>query len=427
MRFQASGRTGSNGKIDNGAERIEGTDDSPVTIEADTPRIRIGMLWHSVNSGNLGVGALTIANVALAGEVARDMGLNPQFVIMQMRDSGKDRIDLPASEVVAIDGRAITRRNGFWRAVGDVDCVLDIGAGDSFADIYGPRRFFFLWITKLMATMRGTPLVLSPQTIGPFTKPGYRLLASMAMKRCEIVVARDAISRDIAARMAPNVPAMTATDVAFVLPYRDQSALRHGAKLRIGVNASGLLFHEAETRRNRFGLSYDYAAFTSALLASLSARPDTELYLIPHATSDGDSGDDDGQLADRLTREFPLASRVPNFADACEAKSFISSLDLLVAGRMHACIAAFSSGTPVVPVAYSRKFSGVFESLGYDEVLPVTGLDVDGALQFVLCAIDRRQVLADKLARGMDAVESLIGIYRKALRHTFTKALERRR
>jgi hypothetical protein len=32
---------------------------------------------------------------------------------------------------------------------------------------------------------------------------------------------------------------------------------------------------------------------------------------------------------------------------------------------MHACIAALSSGVPVLPIAYSRKFRGVFGSLGY--------------------------------------------------------------
>jgi hypothetical protein len=52
--------------------------------------------------------------------------------------------------------------------------VLDIGAGDSFTDIYGPKRFAYLWLTKAMAIARRRPLVLSPQTIGPFSKAPRR-------------------------------------------------------------------------------------------------------------------------------------------------------------------------------------------------------------------------------------------------------------
>lgn len=32
---------------------------------------------------------------------------------------------------------------------------------------------------------------------------------------------------------------------------------------------------------------------------------------------------------------------------------------------MHATIAATSSGVPVIPVAYSRKFNGLYDTLGY--------------------------------------------------------------
>jgi colanic acid/amylovoran biosynthesis protein len=397
-----------------------------IAMDASAREIRIGLLWHSINSGNLGVGALTVANQAIARGVAEELGLRPRFVVMQPRDAGAPNMSLPDTETFAIDRRAITSPSGYWRTVRTLDCVLDIGAGDSFADIYGPRRFFFLWVTKLLAIARGVPLVLSPQTIGPFTKRAYRIPASFVMRHSEIVVARDEMSRDIAEEMAPNTDVALAADVAFVLPYRDRSELRGGPKLKIGINASGLLFYEAETGRNRFGLSYDYAEFTRALMKDLTARSDVELYLVPHATSRVDPTDDDGALADRLAAEFPRGIRVPNFPNPSEAKSFISGLDLLVAARMHACIGAFSSGTPVVPVAYSRKFTGLFGLLNYHHVLPVSGVDTASALAFVHEALARRDELAQEEARGMTTVQQLLDPYRDALRQVFIKAMERR-
>ena len=46
------------------------------------PNIRIGLLWHSMNSDNLGVGALTVAHIVILREIAAGLGLDPQFGIL---------------------------------------------------------------------------------------------------------------------------------------------------------------------------------------------------------------------------------------------------------------------------------------------------------------------------------------------------------
>ncbi len=387
--------------------------------------LRIGLLWHSTNSGNLGVGALTLANVAIARKVAQDRGYRPHFVVMGMRDNDAPTGDFRALESFPIDTRAMLSPRGFWRAAGRVDCVLDIGAGDSFAEIYGPKRFAFLWLSKLMVEQRGVPLLLSPQTIGPFTKRAYRTLAAFVMRRAAAGVARDEKSLAAARALAPDARVLLSADVAFELPYESRAAERGQGRLRVGVNASGLLFHQAGSGRNRFGLEMDYAAFTRRLIAALHARGDSEVHLVTHATSDRDPTDDDRALADRLAAEFPHAIRAPDFAGPSEAKSYISGLDFLVAGRMHACIGAFSSGTPVVPVAYSRKFDGLFGMLGYTDMLPVRGYDADGAVAFVLDALDRRSELAAAEAAGMSKVTALLDAYRAALADLFDQAARR--
>jgi polysaccharide pyruvyl transferase WcaK-like protein len=112
---------------------------------------------------------------------------------------------------------------------------------------------------------------------------------------------------------------------------------------------------------------------------------------------------------------FPTTIRVANFNGPSEAKSYISGLDFLVAGRMHACIAAFSAGVPVVPVAYSRKFSGLFGMLDYRWMVPVTGLDTDDALAYLNSCLDRRSDLASDVATGMTKVRALLDVYRLEL------------
>ncbi|MCT2398411.1 polysaccharide pyruvyl transferase family protein [Novosphingobium mangrovi (ex Huang et al. 2023)] len=397
-------------------------------LEGDDParHVRIGLLWHSVSSGNLGVGALTLGNIAIVRQVAERMGLVPHFVVMSMRDGDAPALLKGEVEVFVIDSRAMLSPAGFWKAVGDLDCVLDIGAGDSFAEIYGAKRFGFLWLTKMMAVARHVPLVLSPQTIGPFTSWGYRRLGAMALRNCDTVLSRDQQSLDVSRALAPRARNEMSVDVAFMLPHVDRSAERGGARLRVGVNASGLLYHQAESGNNRFGLSYDYAEFTRVLLERLCARDDVEVHLVPHATSKTDPTDDDNRLADRLAVDFPSVVRVPAFDGPSQAKSYISSLDFLVAGRMHACIGAYSAGTPVVPVAYSRKFSGLFGLLEYDHVLPMTGMSVGDAVDFALRSLDERDRLAQAEREGMKKVDALLDVYRSALSDLFTETLRKR-
>ena len=49
---------------------------------------------------------------------------------------------------------------------------------------------------------------------------------------------------------------------------------------------------------------------------------------------------------------------------------------------MHSTIGAISSGVPVIPVAYSRKFNGLYDTLEYPYYIDAkSNLNVDGALE----------------------------------------------
>ena len=69
--------------------------------------IRVGLLWHSVSSGNLGVGALTLGNIALVRQVAAQMGLRPQFLVMSMRDGDSPPLLAREVETLIIDTRSL--------------------------------------------------------------------------------------------------------------------------------------------------------------------------------------------------------------------------------------------------------------------------------------------------------------------------------
>src|SRR5690606_33179841 len=76
-----------------------------------------------------------------------------------------------------------------------------------------------------------------------------------------------------------------------------------------------------------------------------------------------------------------------------DAKSWISGLDAFVGSRMHATIAAFTSGVPTVPAAYSRKFAGFFGHVGYPVRVDLTTEGTDEAVAQTLDLVARRDEL----------------------------------
>jgi polysaccharide pyruvyl transferase WcaK-like protein len=382
--------------------------------------LKVGLLWHSASSGNLGVAALTVANMALVRQAAREVGVDCSLVILGMRDGICSYVRPEEADSFILNTRSLLSPGGYFREVGKLDCVLDIGGGDSFTDIYSDLRYAYIWLTKAMTTVRGVPLLLSPQTIGPFTKPLHTALAKWSLQHSDPIVVRDVPSYELARRMAPKTKVVQSTDVAFALPFEDRSHERGGARIRVGVNVSGLLFGDAEQGQNRFGLSFNYAELTRRFLTELVARPQVEIHLVAHATADY-RADDDGWVADQMAQEFPTAIRAPDFAGPSEAKSYISSLDFLTGARMHACIGAFSALTPVAPVAYSRKFRGVFGQLNYPWYVDTQGMDTDQALAFLLDCLDRRAELGAAAAAGMQQVAPLLSAYSAELRQLFER------
>jgi polysaccharide pyruvyl transferase WcaK-like protein len=70
----------------------------------------------------------------------------------------------------------------------------------------------------------------------------------------------------------------------------------------------------------------------------------------------------------RVSEPHRVAALPPHY-DASELKHVLSRLDWFCGARMHACIGAFSSGVPTLPLAYSDKANGVFAACGFPKAV----------------------------------------------------------
>jgi len=336
------------------------------------------------------------------------------FKIFQWRDLEPNYVNADNIEVVRLRGRHLLFHPTYLSEVRSCDLVLDISTGDGFADIYGAKRFAYNALSKLCVLACRRPLLLPPQTIGPFDRRWVRLVGSFLLRSAKAVITRDDLSTQFARRFQLGSKLVEATDVAFRLPY-SQPVKRSCGPPRVGINISGLLFNGGYTRHNMFHLKADYPALVRSLISRFLDREDCEVHLIGHVFPKQMPIEDDQLVCEALNREFPATILAPRFETPVAAKNYIARMDFFCGSRMHACIAAFSSMVPTMPIAYSRKFAGVFGGLGYRWCADCKVMTATEIADLTLKAYVERGRMKEAVERGMDVAIEKLRAYEKVL------------
>ncbi len=308
--------------------------------------------------------------------------------------------------------------------------VGDIRGGDSFSDIYGLGNFVRGSLPVISVLLVRGRIALLPQTYGPYKSPWARAIARFILRRAEAIVSRDRESLTTINSLIGQSPRTHfCPDVAFSLESIRPENIQlepplpseRPARL-VGLNVNGLMFHGGYNRANMFGLRLDYHDFLKRLLAAWLKDPSTHVLLVPHTFAPPGRVESDPEACRVVLSSLDpsLAHRVHLVTaeyDQNEIKGVIGLCDFFVGSRMHACIAALSQGIPAVGIAYSKKFRGVFETVGMEDwVIDGRDADAETALQQVL-ALDQqcasvRPRLKQKVA---EAQETLRVTFRKLL------------
>lgn len=309
--------------------------------------------------------------------------------------------------------RMRVKRLSFWKAVKaelkDSDAILDITHGDSFADIYGKKWFAETTLVKTFLVHSKVLFILMPQTYGPFKARWAKVWAKYIIKNADRVYTRDTLSFNYLKELKIKNNVINTLDLAFALPYKKEE--KKNDKIRVGLNVSGLLWNDCETKANGFGLSVDYCSYCRQLISELLKNKNYEVILVPHVLCDEREGleffENDSKAIRKLFAEFPSCSFPNSFKTALDVKNYIANLDILIAARMHASIAAFSSGVAVIPFAYSRKFEGVYSDLKYPYLVDGKKNGTQDALEKTLSYINNYLELQDSEAFGRERLAEL--------------------
>lgn len=314
--------------------------------------------------------------------------------------------------------RLVIGCNRTLREIDRAHAAFAISGGDSFSDIYGTARFFYVALPQLLVILLGKRLVLLPQTIGPFTRRLPTRVAAYIMARAERVYSRDSagveVARELVAR--PDGRIRFCHDVAFVLePRRPQSVQMSGAAWEqlagreiVGINVSGLLMMGGYDGRNMFALKVSYRELIDRLVRTFCGEHGAAVLLVPHVFSNDREGDQAAcrEVFERHAVEF--ADRIAcilSVHDQHEIKHLIGRCGFFLGARMHACIAALSQAVPAIGIAYSRKFAGVLGSIGAgDLVVDPRDSDLEEILGRIEACFAERRTIAARLRETIPTV-----------------------
>lgn len=278
------------------------------------------------------------------------------------------------------------------------DYIFDIGQGDSFADIYGKRRFYWIFAQYKLGRKYNKPYCILPQTIGPFNDKEIEKRAIKGIEWAKCVMIRDKQSFDYVKEILPNKKIYEVIDVAFFMPYTKK--VFDSSFIHVGLNISALLWHGGYTQDNQFELKSDYQKLVSNIIKYFLSLDNVKLHLIPHVVGCERHIENDYAVSYDLYEEFnhPNLILAPLFLDPIIAKGYIAGMDFFMGARMHSTIAAFSTGTPVVPMAYSRKFNGLFcDTLDYQYIVDMRIKSSNESLADIIEAFSKRERLYQKI------------------------------
>lgn len=417
-------------------------------ITPNTTSPRVCLFGASPDTGNQGVTALCDSTLAALAQHQIDRVTLFDHGVGWRKDSwslGEARLELRRHG--AVNSKRWCRPESYWNlrtsvkfgrsanhgaaAIANADAILDLSAGDSFTDLYGKSRWHSIVYPKLLALDASRPLILLPQTYGPYRSGRVEAIARKIVSRAELAFARDGRSfetlRSILGSDFCPQRHRQGVDMAFALPPATPklldpqiaSWLDRGDERRpplAGFNLSGLIYNRPHQSARQFGLADDYRDTVTTFLKWLLETSDVRVVLVPHVLtpkghpeSDRDASRDVVQILGQKYRD--RIAIVEQDYSPSELKWLIGQTDWFCGTRMHSTIAGLSSGVPTVNLAYSLKSLGVFESVQLgDQVIE-------------LRKMGRRQIL-ERLKRSWEGRDEIAVRLQASLPQTLRMASE---
>ena len=235
--------------------------------------IKIGLLGFDFKAPNKGCEALSYAFIEMLSDISNE---SMEIHVFSYGELGDIPRQYPKFSFV---WHRLNMKNPIFlikmkQVFDDCKCVFDITYGDGFSDIYGKVWNANTDLAKQIAIMSKAPLVLMPQTYGPFYTRVLKKWAIHLVKKADLAFSRDTQSaQEMHELGVENV--VVATDLAFALPYYKEKYDLNSSKRKVGINVSSLLWDGGHNIK----LKVNYREYCRQIIKKYSEDDKTEIQI----------------------------------------------------------------------------------------------------------------------------------------------------
>jgi colanic acid/amylovoran biosynthesis protein len=283
-------------------------------------------------------------------------------------------------------------------------------------NIYWAITWWTMLFERMMevsvASYLGKPLVMFPNSVGPFKTRLGLLMSKLALNNFDSIIVRDSVSFNSLKKLRV-VPKMVLTsDAALLFSADPKVPVQKFSSPSIGVSIG--VYNQSLSEED----FQNFMAENAVALDRIVDLYDLDVCFFPHFITGFENDDFEVSKIVLGMMKNRDRARVFKIDSLDEFKLCLEQMELLISSKMHPMVLATSGYVPTVCIAYDHKQTGFLNDLGLTEYLiPLKDVDSETIVSKVGKVLEDRKKIIVLLKNKIPILQKEIkSAMREALR-----------
>ena len=211
------------------------------------------------------------------------------------------------------------------------------------------------------ARLLSKPIVMFPNSIGPFRTFLGRLFAKVALNNCYTILVREPFSYKVINSLGVRAHKILTSDTSIIFGASATTSYNKPSKVMIGVSPGIYTFSLSRK------MMQNYISSHAKALDEVIDKYGFSVVFLPHYVTG--FALDDFEVSELIARNMKNREKteIVNARSVEEFKNWISQMKIVVSSKMHPAVIAASVHVPFLFIAYDYKQTGFASSLGLED------------------------------------------------------------
>ena len=261
-------------------------------------------------------------------------------------------------------------------------------------NIYWAITWWTMLFERMMevsvASYLGKPIVMFPNSVGPFKTRLGLLMSKLALNNFDSIIVRDSVSFNLLKELRVVPKMMLTSDAALLFSTDSKVPVQKFSSPSIGVSIG--VYNQSLSDED----FQSFMAENAAALDRIVDLYDLDVCFFPHFITGFENDDFEVSKIVLGMMKNKNRARIFKIDNLEEFKLCLEQMQLLISSKMHPMVLATSGFVPTVCIAYDHKQTGFLKDLGLAEYLiPLKDVDSETIVSKVGKVLeDRKEIVA---------------------------------